>query len=1391
MKSFKARLSFLLPVFLVLFSSTLFSWQNIQDGRGNFNTDPDFHLLYGGAGTNVFGDFTATGNSILKSNNPSNADLIDDTTTYKSVDTAFNNNTYSLGDSEKMNSSSAEINLPSYVQGSDIAWAGLFWQGHVYRKTGSYSDAAIDADAANWNRVTIKDSLGTMHQIIAPIGSDDSDHKAFFHTITDTDNGYRHHYGAYRNVTDIVKNSYSYSNNTFTVGNIKTTAGQDTGGYVYISQAPSYSGDFSFGLYGGWSLIVVYNVSGSVALANSVAPKNVSIYDGFDLFLTWGSGRTPFETTIDLGGFYTPKVGAINSKLLLFGGAGDRGIEDDTLQIQDKKNTGSFNNLSNSPNQSGKQFNHTYTYLGAHMTPGDTNKQGMDLDIFDVSSSMTNEQTSTKIKFGVVKDNGHCDQIFPQVIGFSTELYEPKFCYDYAYEQNDQDFTEPNDGTKDPMLEGSGLIVGDPIKLKVFIKNMESDLIVKNVSLDIRDINNTQTTYVSNSVKVANVGEALPTSVLDASLNINTTVPSPGFTTVSDIPLNDVNPADYFYIYYDLTPQNSSIDTALDLMFNFTISPNGIDTEYHYPLGSKIPLCKNTSYAYEPANGIFNVVHNEFYNTSAGGDKYYNLPTQIVQRAGDFNVISLDYPNNPDDLISKTTIAAVDIIDNSGFHYTDASCTELESSITDRLWVIFDGASAVPFDNSVATSAFYSDAVENGAFRVSYSVDKNGSLQEISGSNNSWSFTNFPTFANTVDCVVNSGVSGSVNSNCVDTQPMTNAELKSCMECMYGLKTKLVCSKDNFSIRPEAFMIKLEDKDQNAIASDVPILNNVSGVINPDPSTDINSLAAGYQYDLNITATDHISNNPSPGYIKAFGSSSTDVIEYLWTPGATIVSDCNDSSSIQLSNKIYNGLLDINTSLPNVGIYQLHVDDTTWTTVDNDVAFMAHHTGSNFKNGLDCQANSDITVLYGDLTQNNLNGCNISSSHTNSYGGVSNLKYQNYNLEFHPYSFNMNGISIGRGLDNNTTFDTDTFIYMNDMAFNNAQDQNMSFHLNGNISAVGYDNNVTTNFVNNCFAKPVTLTLNRSARPAGVTTDLKFRYINTDKPITAPNQWHNNPANASSLMNNAVNNIALNTDDFNKTQAGVTNSILNINIDRNSSTALNPEKIRFINYQTNCTTPANCNMIAGTETTLGSNRTTTGSLDLNQTVNPNNSIDITFLYGRSHASRQRYEIPVNAVTATGTANIYYESHCFGTINGNTCKKALLPQGLNSVRTDDLRWYINENHTTNEGSAGTTTQINGGVDVTGTTVDGNITATNPNTSDQSTIQYFQNQGYPYKTTMESSASRWLIYNQNFPNATTNSFSVEFDRTGGAWSGTDEMQTNINDSNATISNRRSQW
>ena len=81
-----------------------------------------------------------------------------------------------------------------------------------------------------------------------------------------------------------------------------------------------------------------------------------------------------------------------------------------------------------------------------------------------------------------------------------------------------------------------------------------------------------------------------------------------------------------------------------------------------------------------------------------------------------------------------------------------------------------------------------------------------------------------------------------------------------CYECLKTYYAFPVCSRDNFSIRPASYHIALsDDGDDNSSATPVQLGENKSGL------NDLR-LSAGYNYLLDINATNYQSDTVSKGY---------------------------------------------------------------------------------------------------------------------------------------------------------------------------------------------------------------------------------------------------------------------------------------------------------------------------------------------------------------------------------------------------------------------------------------------------------------------------------------------------------------------------------------------
>ena len=113
---------------------------------------------------------------------------------------------------------------------------------------------------------------------------------------------------------------------------------------------------------------------------------------------------------------------------------------------------------------------------------------------------------------------------------------------------------------------------------------------------------------------------------------------------------------------------------------------------------------------------------------------------------------------------------------------------------------------------------------------------------------------------------------------------------------------------------------------------------------------------------------------------------------------------------------------------------------------------------------------------------------------------------------------------------------------------------------------------------------------------------------------------------------------------------------------------------------------------------------------------------------------------------------------------------------------DTRWFVNEKHdVAKDGKVGIVTQKYGnGI---------NIAIQNANPT-KVTFMYNKKYGYPYKTTIQNSASGWLIFNPDLATSSSNSFQVEF-IDAGKWTGEHETNTTTRNIQTSKINRRTIW
>ncbi|MDF1880684.1 choice-of-anchor L domain-containing protein [Sulfurimonas sp. MAG313] len=957
----------------------------------------------------------------------------------------------------------------------------------------------------------------------------------------------------------------------------------------------------------------------------------------------------------------------------------------------------------------------------------------------------------------------------------------PKICYDYKYKQNNRFFTEDYNITKGPYLSGD-VSLNDPIEITLAIQNQEeSDVIATNVKMNILDLNTSQVTYIPDSVYVTDAGSLTSVNILDGTNGMTA-----NSSSISNIPIGDFGSQQFFYLKYSLLPSIEKLNTPIYATIAYTLtlqlSPTqSVDINVSETIDAQTPICSGANFTYSPKWDIFNIE-----DASLATSGKYNLFTQVVNRPFEFNLVSY-MPSDYETLQNTTVFVAIEMIDVGGFHDVGIACTEPSSSVTPRIWTQLINQDNITVDVNQAvtdllissTDEFFGSATENTAFRISFPLDQNGTdpiaFTDMGGGN--FQMNGFPDLTGR-QCSINP-LTGSPrqvrqpnNNNLTDQANVacgnagaggvSTQTLRNCLECLYDANVAYICSRDNFAMRPEAFKIKISDNAQS--------LNSADAVLGlPD---DVN-ISAGYKYRYDINATSHTSISSVNRYTLAYLTPNAENnITYHWR-GAASLTGCNDTDDKYPAIYLKNGAAINNQNMAdNVGDYELQMRDSIWTKVDQGPEH--HLTDPVHFNLNDCSLNQNIVPASATPLTNLNVGCNISSNHTNI--DQPTHIYKDHQVTVNPYTFDIN-VSFRKSalIQDRNISDNNAYVYVNSLE-NNTDDLNMSIYYEGIIQAQGADGNITSNYVQNCYSKDTAFNIDTSAIPAG--QNLSFRLVeNNFAGVEINDTVRGNSAGANTL----VGLITLPANNFQSSMQGATNIQLHVNFNRAINLPVNPILLQFNDFNTTCANLNDCQNYAD----MKNSYVPTGSLTQDRNV--------TFLYGREHIPRQR-------VTGNqATIPISYEFYCdstTGCVIGNynnvpSLANAISPNAL--LSSDDIRWYIQADHSTFLDGRATSTQTRAGMDnlrfgIMTINADSNLT----------TYIYDGTRGYPYKVTMDVHTPDWLIYNRydnsptiNSGGTVVNNFELEFESASN-WVGEDKTQ-GVGSQQGTTSNssRRIQW
>jgi len=1015
-KFYISRLFFIITIVLS-FTTTLFS--------GDYDNEADFKQIY----TNTIkGDIAATGSPIMC------ADRGNGTCNWNYTGYLFDIDPLTLYDGPKQifskNSGGAILSLPSNINSSDILWARLYWQGHIFG-TGSHADFLNAINGLD--KVKLLDPLGNEHDVNATV----SDIYYYGYDGKNVsrggNNGYRYFYQASKDVTSIIKNSYDSTHNYFIVGNINATMTKD----IYYIKDTKLGVNVKWGNWGGWSLIVVYKDP-------NTSMKNISLYDGFK-FLLPPFGETA-SLTIDLppNSFYTPNYGTVKSRTIIFSAGAEKKISADKLEMYSQNN--GYQIVSNSYNPPNNQMNDSITYLNSEINATRIFNAGIDLDTYNTSNILSNGQTTTSIRVTMTASSNAADQAFVGFIGISNDIYQPNICY------NEQLF----DSSGTDINSSSVVKVGDTLKVKLTIQNNDNET-ADNVKI-IRNFDDNKTSYETNSTVVNNIDtngnqigdinqtDNLGDDLTDYDANNKSLQVRLGRGANSSLG-GTFKPSDKAFIYYDFrinTDQNLTLSYQTSYTFNIA--------GQQFTFYGQLPKCTdfdNTIHPYLPPQGIFNVVNSQSDLSSGdptnGKDQRNALYTQVAGKAFTVKIVSLEEDKTT--LKNFTGNVLIDLVDATNINQTQSSCTNAP-----KLKQYANTSAHTNMFNNNTTKLYsltYNGAVRNATFRIKYYDFSN-----LANFENQCSVSNTSANINGVPQCLNSDTllqkyfpqCSSLYTNVCSSQNQQGSDDWRCYECITDHYSTPVCARDNFAIRPATYSMDLIDTNSTHIG--------------------------GKAYPIDINATNGSSDANISGYNQNINENSEKnaTIKLSLPVGCT---DLNTSSQILSNSFVFtNGRVNQPTyfSYSNIGDVNLTIYDQEWTHIDQQP-----YNGKTFN---DCVVNSssntpDSNGKVGCLSKGSkvlkfkpkkfLINLSVFNSHNQNFTYISNDKNMSAKI-------NLNVIAL---LDNNLTatnytrncFSRDinyTIKLQNDQNLSwGSKKKRISFYDDGNLSNLINDTNAT------------------------------------------------------------------------------------------------------------------------------------------------------------------------------------------------------------------------------------------------------------------------------------------------------------------------------------------
>ncbi|MCF6243956.1 MAG: hypothetical protein L3J43_02850, partial [Sulfurovum sp.] len=978
--------------------------------------------IAGETSTNIYGDLMVIGNQSLC--------WKDDTNTCQKPDSSATNNALIQNHANLdpaavaagyLNSTSADLELKPNDR---VVEAWLFTMGRLYQE-----DYSLRASAQN-----IRLKTPTSGGYIDLRADDDK-----FNWII-ADYNWSFDYATAINITEYVQQGGRYW-----VADLKSSETYNQGS--------------------GWGIAVI--VEDTTSQVRTL--KNISLYNGY-ITVYNGYGYTP-SITSNISGFFTPRSGTVKSNLIVMSAESDRALLD-TMSVTKKDGTpidivDSLNNKNNIQNA-------TISRNGLNVTdrnPNYENTLGIDIDEIDVSHIIENSQTSTNI---TITSGG--DLMFLNMYGFATELYMPKFCYDYNIQKNG--FSLKADESRNFTISGTG-----ELNAHISLRSQEGDFDLENSKLKFYlnpsdHFNFYNAKYSPNTVN----------SLISAITTTQHTTLKPEIAIGAGATNNGGTIGiyeRYFAQYNYKILKNETTDVHFTMELNTSIDFGSGPVEFLLSSeNNTFPRCEQ-NLTYSPLYGAFNIERTDSgtYDPINEPQKRYPLYTQVANKKFDISIVSYDINSSPtymkELVLPSDTVVDVELIDSAPYNDKGSffKCQNTQEGIIQTLP---NGEKSKLIKlNQNTTRTDISDifmtpsALWNAAFRMWYfAVDGNVISHSCTSKTEGSCWRD-----NVYSKVKDTSLVNFCASDCAG-----NDSTDSCYKCLRQYYATPVCSRDNFAIKPASYKIEIFDTNESNITS------GLQRKLVTNTTTSTPTLSAEYLYKVSVDSTQFGNNQKTMGYTTKFSTpSSNDKQSTVFFNSNT--GTCADTNNTDWGLWFENGKvqevmsgttihLQSNNlvSIPNAGNYTYHIEDSNWTIVDQ--ARYVDKDGNSLKTFPDvddCITNG--TNRYSIATDRiSQSGCGITSELS-----YAQLVYQDIPLQIQPYAFNLDQVNSIQRPNRNILFMND----LNNSHYGSVLSASISMatSFEGNVTAMGKQGTRLTNFTDGCAASDVVLDLSRTMLP--------------------------------------------------------------------------------------------------------------------------------------------------------------------------------------------------------------------------------------------------------------------------------------------------------------------